>query len=101
MELADRDVKVMGVEETDMEVPISEMAPHPVPGWQYVSWAGRVLQGCNDGGGSRATTTEAGGGIDDAHTSLSNADLDRSSLAAEAGFGTEVTGLDFRAELWP
>jgi hypothetical protein len=91
-------LKTMGAEETDTEVPISEMAPRPDPGRQYVGWAGGVLQCevCDDGGGSRATTTEAGGGIDDACTSLGDADIDGSSLAAEAGFGAEVAGSDFR-----
>ena len=51
----------MGAEETDTEVPISEMAPRPDPGRQYVGWAGGVLQVQGDGGGSRATTVEAGG----------------------------------------
>ena len=56
---------------------------------------------CDDGGGSRATTTEAGGRIDDACTSLGDADIDGSSLAAEAGFGAEVAGSDFRADVAP
>ena len=91
----------MGAEETDTEVPISEMAPRPDPGRQYVGWAGGVLQVCDDGGGSRATTTEAGGGIDDARTGLGDADIDGSSLAAEAGFGAELAGSEFRADVAP
>ena len=56
---------------------------------------------CDDGGGSRATTTEAGGGEDDARTGLGDADGDGASLAAEAGFGAEVAGSEFRAEVAP
>ena len=89
----------MGAEETDTEVLISEVAPCPDPGRQYVGRAGGVLQVCDDGGGSRATTTEAGGGVDDARTGPSDADIDRSSLAAEAGFGAEVAGSESRADV--
>ena len=41
----------MVAEETDTEVPISEVAPRPDPGRQYVGRAGGVLQVCDDGGG--------------------------------------------------
>ena len=39
---------------------------------------------------------EAGEGVGDARTGLGDADIDGSSLAAEAGFGAEVAGSDFR-----
>ena len=79
----------MGAEETDTEVPISEVAPRPDPGRQYVGRAGGVLQVCDDGGGSRATTTKADGGVDDARTGLGDADSDGASLAVEAESGTQ------------
>ena len=89
----------MGAEDTDTEVPISEMAPRPDPGRQYVGWAGGVLQVCDDGGGSRATTTEADGGVDDARTGLSDAGSLWAYLVAFAEFsaarsigGFEATG---------
>ena len=78
-ELADGGLKMMGAEEIDMEVPILEVAPRPDPGRQYVGRAGGVLQVCDDGGGSRATTMEAGGGVDDARTGLGDADGDGAS----------------------
>ena len=90
----------MGADETDAEVPISEMAPRPDPGRQYVGRAGGVLQVCDDGGGSRATTTEAGGGADDDRTGLGDADGDGASLAAEAGRGAEVAADWATAEDW-
>ena len=43
-ELADEGSKTTGAEETDTEVPISEVAPRPDPGRQYVGRAGGVLQ---------------------------------------------------------
>ena len=89
----------MGAEETDTEVPISEVAPRPDPGRQYVGRAGGVLQVCDDGGGSRATTTEAGGGVDDARTGLGDADGDGAGLAMEAEPGAELAGSEFRADV--
>ena len=74
-----------GAEETDAEVLISEVAPHPDPGWQYVGWAGRVLQVHDDGGGSRATMTEASSGVDDACTSLSDANVQRQGKLGSGG----------------
>ena len=91
----------MGAEETDTEVPISEVAPRPDPGRQYVGRAGGVLQVCNDGGGSRATTTEAGGGVDDARTGPGDADGDGAGLAMGAELGAELAGSEFRADLAP
>ena len=91
----------MGVEMTDMEVPNSEVAPRPDPGRQYVGWAGRVLQVHDAGGGSRATTTEAGSGVDVARTGLGDADSDRASLAVEAEFGTALAGSESRADVAP
>jgi hypothetical protein len=89
----------MGAEETDTEVPISEMAPRPDPGRQYVGWAGGVLQECEDGGGSRATTTEAGGGADDARIGFGDADGDGAGLAMGAELGAELAGSEFRADV--
>ena len=43
-ELADRGMKMTGAEMTNTEVPISEVAPCPDPGWQYVSWVDRRWQ---------------------------------------------------------
>jgi hypothetical protein len=91
-ELAGGGAKTMGAEETDTEVPILEVAPHPDPGWQYVGRAGGVFQVHDDGGGSRATTTEAGGGVDDARTGLGDADSDGASFAVEAEFGAALAG---------
>ena len=92
----------MGAEETDTEVPISEVAPRPDPGRQYVGRAGGVLQVCDDGGGSRATTTEAGGGVDDARTGLGDADGDGASLAVEVEFGAALSGSRAdMAVMWP
>ena len=88
-----------GVEEIDTEVPILEVAPHPDPGRQYVGQAGRVLQVCNDGGGSRATMTEAGGGVDNACTGFSNATINRPGLAMEAEFGVVLAGLESRVDV--
>ena len=98
-ELAGGGSKTMGAEETDTEVPISEVAPRPDPGRQYVGRAGGVLQVCDDGGGSRATTTEAGGGVDDARTGLGDADGDGASLAVEAEFGAALAGSESRADV--
>ena len=42
-ELVDGGMKTMGAKETDTEVPISEVAPRPDPGRQYVGRAGGVL----------------------------------------------------------
>jgi hypothetical protein len=98
-ELAGGGTKTMGAEEIDTEVPSSEVAPHPDPGWQYVSWAGRVLQVQGDGGGPRAATTEAGNGVDDAHTGLSDANSDRTSLTMEVEFGAELAGSESRADV--
>ena len=100
-ELADGGSKTTGAEETDTEVPISEVAPRPDPGRQYVGRAGGVLQVCDDGGGSRATTTEAGGGVDDARTGLGDADSDGASLAVEAEFGAALAGSESRADVDP
>jgi len=100
-ELADEGSKTTGAEETDTEVPISEVAPRPDPGRQYVGRAGGVLQVCDDGGGSRATTTEAGGGVDDARTGLGDADGDGASLAVEAEFGAALAGSESRADVYP
>ena len=94
-----RGAKMMGVEETDMEVLISEVVPHPDPGWQYVSQAGGVFQVRNGGGGSRATTTEASSRVDDACTSLGNADSSRVSLAVEAEFDAKLTGSESRVDV--
>ena len=74
---------------TDTEVPVSEMAPHLVPGQQCASWVDRRWQVRWGGGSSGAAMVEAGEGVDNAHTSLSDADIDRSSLAAEVEFGAE------------
>ena len=91
-ELAGGGTKTTGAEETDTEVPISEVAPRPDPGRQYVGRAGGALQVHDGGGSSRATMTEAGGGVDDARTGLGDADSDGASLAMEAEFGAELTG---------
>ena len=84
-----------------MEVPISEVAPCPDPGRQYVSWAGGLLQVQDGGGSSGATMTEAGSGVDDARTGLSDADSGRASLAVEAEFGAGLTGSESRADVAP
>ena len=89
----------MGAEETDTEVPISEMAPRPDPGRQYVGWAGGVLQVCDGSGGSRATTTEAGGGVEDARTGPGDADGDGAGLAMGAELCAELAGSEFRADV--
>jgi hypothetical protein len=91
-ELASGGTKTMGAEMIDTEVPISEVAPRPDPGRQYVGRAGGVLQVRDDGGGSRATTTEAGGGVDDTRTGLGDADSGGASLAAAAEFFSKLTG---------
>ena len=98
-ELTGGGTKTMGAEETNTEVLISEVAPHPDPGWQYVGWAGRMLQLHDGGGSSRATTTEASSGVDNAHTSLSDADSDRASLAVAAEFGAKLTGSESRVDV--
>ena len=55
-----------------------------------------------DGGGSpRATTTEAGGGIDNARTGLGDADSDGARLAVEAEFGAALAGSESRADVAP
>ena len=100
-ELADGSAKTMGAEETDTEVPISEVAPRPDPGRQYVGRAGGVLQVLDDGGGSRATTTEAGGGVDDARTGFGDADGDGAGLAMWAELGAELAGSEFGADVAP
>ena len=89
----------MGAEEIDTEVPVSEVAPRPDPGRQYVGRAGGVLQVLDDGGGSRATTTEAGGGADDDRTGFGDADGDGASLAMEAELGAELVGSEFTADV--
>ena len=73
-------------------MPISEVAPCPDHGQQYVGWAGRVLQVQDGGGSSGATTVDADEGVDDARTSLGDADSDGSSLATEVEFGAEFAG---------
>ena len=88
-----------GAEEINTEVLSLEMVPCPGPGQQYVSQAGRMLQVHDGGGGSRATMTKASSRVDNAHASLSDADINRSSLVAEAGFGTEVAGSESRADV--
>ena len=86
-----------GAEETDTEVPISEVAPRPAPGWQYVGWAGGVLQVCDDGGGSRATTTEANGWVDDTRTGPGDAGSGGASLATAAELSVAWSGGSFVA----
>ena len=100
-ELAGGGAKTTGAEETDTEVPISEVAPHPDPGRQYVGWAGGVLQVQDDGGSSGAATVEAGGGVGDARTGLGDADSDRLSLAMKVEFGAEFSGSESRADVAP
>ena len=58
-----------------------------------------MLQVCDDGGGSRATTTEADGRVDDACTSLGDANSSRASLAAAAEFFSKLTGSESRADV--
>ena len=58
-----------------------------------------VLQVLDDSGGSRATTTEAGGGEDDARTGFSDADGDGASLAMGAELGAELVGSEFTADV--
>jgi hypothetical protein len=102
--LAGGGTKTMGAEEIDTEVPSSEVAPHPDPGRQYVGWAVGALQVHHGGGGSRAPTTEAGGGVDDARTGLGDsvdADSDGTSLATEVEFGAELAGSESRADVAP
>ena len=96
---AGRGTKTTGAEMTDTEVPVSEVVPCPDPGrrWQYAGWAGRVLQVQDCGGGSGATTMEAGGGVDDTHTSLGDADSNGMGLAAEVKSGAEMADSESRA----
>ena len=54
---------------------------------------------CDDGGGSRATTMEAGSGVDDACTSLSDADSNRTGLAMEIQSGAALAGSESRADV--
>ena len=96
-ELADGGTKTMGPERADTEVPASEVAPRPDPGWQYAGRADGVLQVREYGGGSRATTGEAGNGVDDARTGLGDADNDGTGLAMEAHSGAEMSGSESRA----
>ena len=88
-ELADRGSNMTGAEMTDTEVPVSEIAPCLVPGRQCAGWVDRRWQVQGGGGSSGAATVEASEGVDDACTSLSVADIGRSSLAAEVEFGAE------------
>ena len=93
--------KTTGAEETDTEVPISEVAPRPDSGRQYVGWAGGVLQVQGGGGSSRATTVEAGGEVDNALTGPGDADNDGTSLATEVEFGADLAGSESRADVAP
>ena len=84
---------------TDTEVPVSEVAPCPDPGWQYVGWVNSRWQVQWSGGGSRATTLWASDVIDNSHTGLSNADNDRTGLAAEVESRAEMVGSESRADV--
>ena len=53
------------------------------------------------GGGSRATTTEAGGGVADTRTGLSDADSDGAGLAMEIESGAALVGSESRADVAP
>ena len=55
----------------------------------------------DDGGGSRATTMEAGGGVDDARTGLGDAAIDGPSLAVEAEFGAALAGSEPGTDVVP
>ena len=72
-------------------------------GRQYAGWAGGVLQVQGCGGGSKATTVEAGGGVDDARTGLGDADsdVDGTGLATEDESGAELAGSESRADVAP
>ena len=79
-ELAGGSAKTMGAEETDTELPISEVTPRPDPGRQYVGWVDGRWQVRWSGGGSRAATLSAGNAIDDSDTGLGNANNDGGRL---------------------
>ena len=81
-ELAGGGTKKMGAEMADTEVPVSEVAPRPDSGRQSAGWIDGVRQVRYYGGGSRATTAEAGGGIDHTHTGLSNTTHARAHMHA-------------------
>ena len=53
------------------------------------------------GGGSRAATMEAGGGVDDTRTGLGDADNDGTGLAMEAESEAEMAGSESRADVAP
>ena len=91
----------MGAEMTDTEVPVSEVAPCPDPGRQYVGWVNGRWQVRWSGGGSRATTLWAGKVIDDSHTGLGDADNDGAGLATEVESGAEMAGSESRADVAP
>ena len=59
-ELAGGGTKTTGVEVTDTEVPVPEVAPRPDPGRQYAGWIDGRRQVRWSGGGSRAATLWAG-----------------------------------------
>ena len=57
------------------------------------------MRGC--GGGSKATTVEVGGGINDTHIGLNGTDNDGTGLAMEAEFGAKMAGSESRAGVAP
>ena len=75
-ELAGGGLKTTGAKKVNTEVPISEVTQWGVPRRKYVCWVDGVLKVHYGNCSFRAATKEAGGGVDDAHTGLGDADSD-------------------------
>jgi len=81
-ELAGGGLKTTGAKKVNTEVPISEVTQWGVPRRKYVCWVDGVLKVHYGNCSFRAATKEAGGGVDDAHTGLGDADSDDRGSAA-------------------
>ena len=57
------------------------------------------MRGC--GGGSKATTVEADGGVEDTHIGFDDTNDDGTDLAMEAESGADVAGSESRADVAP
>jgi hypothetical protein len=100
-ELADGGTKTTGAEMTSTEVPVSEVAPRPDPGRQYVGWVNGRWQVRWSGGSSGTPTLWAGKVMDDSDTGLGDADSDGTGLAMEIESGAELAGSESRADVAP
>ena len=91
----------MGAEMADTEVPVSEVAPRPDLGRQYVGRTDRKWQAQWHSGGYVTYTEVTDDEVDDAHIDLNNTDNDGKDPATEAESGAEMAGSESKADVAP